>query len=313
MEQLPIIEAVAERDIDLILLEELHVSEGFRSWFLSQTFDQGAPSGSVFEVAHSVRHPTLGESDIVGIFEDLHGRRCALLIENKIDAPAQPDQADRYRLRGNEGVEAGRWAEFRTCILAPESYLQGVADASRYGVQLSYESIRDWFAQNGQNDSRSAYRSMMMNEAIEQSRRGYSPTPHQAVTQFWLAYWEIARVEFPELKMRKPSKIPAASDWPQFRPRALGPKRVIRHKLSSAVVDLEIGGAGDVAEQVATRNRRLLGDELTVERTGKSASIRLVVPEVDRFGEFSSQIRAARAGLSAAARLLELSDQIEMP
>jgi len=39
VQELQFIECVAERDIDLLLLEEYHVSASFRSWLIGQAFE----------------------------------------------------------------------------------------------------------------------------------------------------------------------------------------------------------------------------------------------------------------------------------
>jgi hypothetical protein len=305
------IECVAERDIDLLLLEELHVSVAFRSWLLGQTFGQDVCCARFLGAWHSVSHPTLGESDLLLLFADTRGNSTALLIENKIDAPPQLEQAARYRLRGQAGLNHGSWTKFRTCIIAPQAYLGGIGDVGAYEVRLSYELIRDWFQQAGAKDERSTYKARIVQEAIEQNRRGYRPTPHAAVTQFWSDYWHLACAEFPQLQLKQPDQTPAESDWPQFRNSELGPGRRIVHKLADGVVDLEIGSAGAIVEQIAARNAEVVKGELEVVRTGKSASVRLRVPKVDRFGDLSSQLSAVRAGLSAASRLLALSSRIE--
>lgn len=311
MQDVQFIECVAERDIDLLLLEELHVSAAFRSWLVGQAFGQDACCTRFLGAWHSVSHPTLGESDLLLLFADTQGNKTALLVENKIDAPPQLEQAARYRLRGKVGLEHGSWTKFRTCMIAPQAYLGGTGDAVAYDIRLSYELIRDWFQQDAANDERSAYKARIVQEAIEQNRRGYRPTPHAAVTQFWSDYWHLACAEFPQLQMKQPGKIPAESDWPQFRNPELGPGRRIVHKLADGLVDLEIGSAGGIVEQIAARNGEVLKGELEVVRTGKSASVRLRVPKVDRFGDLSSQLAAVRAGLSAASRLLALSSRIE--
>ena len=123
MQQLQFIECVAERDIDLLLLEELHVSAAFRSWLLAEVFEPDVRCNKFLGAWHSVSDPALGESDLIILLEDAGGSRTALLIENKIDAPPQPEQAARYRLRGQLGVEDGSWAKFRTCMTAPQAYL----------------------------------------------------------------------------------------------------------------------------------------------------------------------------------------------
>lgn len=66
----------------------------------------------------------LGESDLVVQFYNSNNQKCALLIENKIDAIPQPNQAQRYQERGAKGVEEGNWEIFKTCIVAPKKYLQ---------------------------------------------------------------------------------------------------------------------------------------------------------------------------------------------
>src|SRR6266446_6305035 len=94
------IEAVAERDIDLLLLEEFHVSDEFRSWFVNQVLPDSLTNTSFEGAWHSVTQPRLGESDLLVIVAGSTGGRMALLIENKIDAPPQPEQGARYRERG---------------------------------------------------------------------------------------------------------------------------------------------------------------------------------------------------------------------
>ena len=83
-----------ECDIDLFLLEEIVASPSFLSWLLSSI---GLPSGELVSVARSV-HTETGESDIELIVRS-QPQLTKVLIENKIDAPLQPRQAERYRER----------------------------------------------------------------------------------------------------------------------------------------------------------------------------------------------------------------------
>lgn len=311
MQHVQFIGCIAERDIDLLLLEELHVSAAFRNWLVTQAFGPDVCCHKFLGAWHSISDSSLGESDLVLLFEDIQGSKTALLIENKIDAPPQPDQAARYHMRGKAGIENGSWTKYRTCMTAPYAYLIGTSDAARYEVRLSYESVRDWFQQFALTDERSAWRGRIIQEGIEQNRRGYQPTPHAGVTQFWFAYWQLACAEFPQLRLKQPGQIPARHDWARFDDLDLGAGRRLLHKLSTGVVDLEIRSAGDLAEEIAARNRELLEDGLEIVRTGKSASVRGIVPTVDRFGDVSTQMAAVRAGLSTVARLLELSSRIK--
>lgn len=80
-----------ERDIDILLAEEFTVSPAFAAWFLAHTRFSDA-NAQVLDVYVS-RSDSTGESDLVVVFEEIGGdSRFALLIEDKIDAPLQPEQ-----------------------------------------------------------------------------------------------------------------------------------------------------------------------------------------------------------------------------
>src|ERR1700694_4959850 len=92
----PCLTFVTERDIDLLLVEELNCSPEFTRWFWSKITQKPATLQTCeIKVAHSVS--TLGEgageSDITVDITDMEqGRRTRtqFLIENKIDARFQP-------------------------------------------------------------------------------------------------------------------------------------------------------------------------------------------------------------------------------
>jgi len=292
---------VAERDIDLLLLEELNVSHEFSGWLFQRTFGDEAVVPSCEGAWHSVTHPQLGESDLIVIYED----GSAILVENKVDAPAQPEQAARYRRRGEDGCKEGHWQRFLTCIFAPKRYLNGNIEALSYDICVSYEEIRDWLKSQG--SSRYSYRSYVFDEAIEQNRRGYSPIADNDVTSFWLSYWELATKKFPSLEMTRPGIKPANSDWPDFRPNILGRKLNIVHKMAQGYVDLQVRGASEKLDEI----RSFVGDpDLEVVAAGKSAAIRLVVTQVDRFGSFEAQRTSILNALEAAQRLLTLGKEL---
>lgn len=150
---------VAERDIDLLLLEELNVCRDFASWFLRQVRQQSDDVTPLRGAWHSVTDAELGESDLIVLYDD----DFAILVENKIDAPAQPEQGQRYKLRGSKGQEKGDWKDYLTCIVAPRRYLEINAETQHYDSTLSYESIRQWFKALG--TSRGDYRSQMIDSA----------------------------------------------------------------------------------------------------------------------------------------------------
>lgn len=293
---------VAERDIDLLLLEELNVNEQFASWFLHQASPSDSCATRCMGAWHSVTHPQLGESDLEVIYED----GFAVLVENKVDAPAQPDQAVRYIQRGLAGQQAGLWQSFLTCIVAPSRYIDMNAEAQIYDTQISYEKIRDWFKSRG--DQRAEFSAYVLEQAIDQNRRGYSPIADDDVTQFWLSYWETASRDFPALEMSRPGAKPSNSDWPDFRPKALVKELNIVHKMASGSVDLQVRSYGDRLEEIGA----LVGDTNSeIVQAGKSAAIRMVVEPIDRFGSFEAQREAITNALEVATKLLQIGKHLQ--
>ncbi len=299
------LEIITERDVDILLVEELNVSHEFLEWWITAVGEPNPPPFSLIGAFHSASHPTLGESDILLIYRDQSDARHAILIEDKIDAPAQPEQGDRYRQRGKAGVADGEWRTFRTCICAPRRYLDSSADVANYDSQISYEDIRDWL-RGPTRDGRCLYRAQIIDSAIEVNKRGYAKKVDDRVTAFTRAYWECVRREFPELEMRDPGPRAAGSGWIELHPSRLPRGRAIFHKLPEGFVDLSITAAADRVAQFTSVFHHL-GKDLEVVATGKSASVRLPVPPLDRFRSFDDQIDAARAGMRAAYRLLFLS------
>ena len=301
MENIKIIEAVSERDIDLLLLEELNVSESFSSWFYRKIIKQDN-TPKIKGAWHSISDAEFGESDLIALYEN----DFAVLIENKIDAYAQPNQGERYHKRAEKGIKEGKWSNYKTCMLAPELYLQKEQDSQTYDAVLSYEVIVEWFNNKVNVDSRSAYKSFLLNEAIEQNRRGYTVKPDEKVTEFWQKYWELAYFEAPELEMKKPGIKPAKSDWPEFRPNNLNKSFVIVHKLQRGHIDLQITGG---AEKIEDIQALLVNIDAEVVKTGKSASVRMFIEPIDRFQSFEEQKEQVLKGLHSAVKLLNLSKQ----
>lgn len=95
---------VYERDMDLLIAEEISCSKQFLHLFLDVLGIQDASVDNV----HLSKSDEDGETDITVVL-DIAGKKHGLLIEDKIDATAQPDQAGRYLKRGNRGIEKGEY------------------------------------------------------------------------------------------------------------------------------------------------------------------------------------------------------------
>src|SRR5271165_2380191 len=108
MNELRFVASVAERDLDFLLVEELSVNGEFCDWITSRLYGKPVFASSI-GAWHSVSDAALGETDVLYMFRSDDDGRFAILIENKIDAGAQPKQAERYRQRGEKGKQATDW------------------------------------------------------------------------------------------------------------------------------------------------------------------------------------------------------------
>src|SRR5258706_3955926 len=125
------VRSVYERDLDLLLLQELHASKQFLAWFLRAV---NQPEGLAMRgIARSVTDG-IGESDLEVILGDPECET-RILVENKINAPPQPDQARGYRTRANQYLSRG-CNTVVTVIIAPAQYLRDGVKAMGYDHQV---------------------------------------------------------------------------------------------------------------------------------------------------------------------------------
>src|ERR1700747_3080889 len=90
----PFTQTVSEADIDWIVCIELNSSQDFRKWMQERIFP-GAAQLQHIRAWRSVAEDN-GESDLVWYAQHARGTKVLALVENKIRAPAQPFQYERY-------------------------------------------------------------------------------------------------------------------------------------------------------------------------------------------------------------------------
>jgi hypothetical protein len=298
-ETLPKIElrGVTERDIDLLLLEELVASPDFREWFRSQV-GIDTPQ-SLDQVARSVVTST-GESDLEVTFCH-EGCITRILVENKIDAVLQPRQAERYAVRAQDYFSRGECHRVLTLVIAPQSYVASVRGFDR---ALTYEALREWFANAATGDQRGFYKLALLEAAISRGNSGWKMVPDPGATDFWINYWKLACAFAPELNMPRPGAKPATSSFIHFKPHELRKGVTLVHKVPYGNVDLQFSGQAENLSEFAVRFERTLEDGMTIARANKSLAVRTVVDPISlesRFSEIEGKIQLA---LKAARRLL---------
>lgn len=297
--------SVRERDIDYLLLEELTVSAEFREWFVGEL---ARPPGSVVKFLgawHSVSDAELGESDVELGLLVAEETRLLVMVENKVDAPFQDEQLQRYRRRG-EKATSNEWDEFRTCLFAPERYLAHVERAEEVDGTITYEAAREWFVER--ESDRAAFKAAMLSEGIDQNRRGYDAEPDEDVTELHRRYWRIARDRAPELGVKRPDGVPSGNLWIRFRPAALPSDTNLIHKMGRGTVDLQFSGAAERRDDFESRYVPLLEEGMAAVQTGKSMSARITVPPTSEDDDSEGQAESIRAGVIAATRLLAWYD-----
>ena len=285
-----------ERDIDLLFCCELHFDGPLRRWLAERLDASNVPFRGAW-----VSHAELeGESDLVVAWKDESGVILAL-IENKIAAAFQPDQAGRYSKR------AARWrsepgiARVVTMLLAPEEYLSRPG-AGGFDLKLSYETVSDVL--QGALDPRSLFLEQALNAGIEAYRRGYVPEINDQVTAIWDACWQVAEQVAPKLRFRRPGEKPGRSSLIYFR-EADGCERsrnaVVVYKAERGQADLQFKGISPSTLSKAVDG--LLQDGMNVVKAGQSSSIRISVPLVDFRADSSTQLDRIEHGLLACERL----------
>lgn len=156
---------------------------------------------AVRSVCRSVHESALGETDIE-ILIDGQGSTTGLLIENKIRAIRMERQFERYRLRGQEGIDKGRWQAFKVVLAAPQSYIASLTkeEAASIDGTLPYEWLVSWL--RSQDARRHAFKIHAFEEALRDARVGYQKKQDSRMTAFHHGVYRIVSADYPELRMR---------------------------------------------------------------------------------------------------------------
>lgn len=285
------VEAIRERDIDLILLEELSTDLDFSKWFIEEL--RLPTLSKTYGAWRSITDFGIGETDILmSYFSEQN--KILVLIENKLDATFQDEQLNRYQQRATEYKERGECFEAYAVLVAPEHYCHNQSHFKRF---VTYEKISQRLESLG--SSRGLFRSQLLKIAIEKLRRGYQPVNSEPVQKFWKDYWMYKEKHYPSLKMKEPNVIPYNSDWPMLYHKDL-PEFTFRHKLRQGNVDVTLGSI-DEAKKSEIQN--LLPDHINWVEHARTISLKIFTGELDRTSSFDDQISVVENGLKALAEL----------
>jgi hypothetical protein len=289
---------INERDIDFLLMEEFTTSPNFLAWFLARANVLG--DNTLTSVAHSVSTAN-GETDIELRLESAAGVKY-ILVENKIGAPLQPRQAERYHERAKRYKDGILCLECLSVLVAPASYVGDDAEKLGFDFTVTYEDIVKWYTDNATPQYPYSFKLAILRRALEKG--GYAAIPNEATTQFWKRYWEIATSMAPELGMSEPGDKPELSGFISFQPKAF-PKGVkLIHKVRYGNVDIQFAGKAEDVDALKILYGALPVQKMNIKPAGKSAVVRLEVPRIDMSAPFLDSESAVREAIWAAKLLL---------
>jgi len=187
--------------------------------------------------------------------------------------------------------------------VAPKKYIKDNAD---FDFVIEYEQIKDWFLKQKDLKERAKYKIEVLNIAIEKSRRGYRPIPDERASGFWRSYWTLVNQIAPELGMREPKNdIPAGSSFIVFKPRVLPKDMKLYHKVVHGFVDLEFTGKGDQIGILEKKYKLLLNRGMTIEKTNKSAVIRMTTERLNLQKDINKQKEFTVRAIEKAKELIK--------
>jgi hypothetical protein len=279
------VESIRERDVDLILLEELETDNSFCEWFINEL---NLPK--ITENLGSWRSITafgLGETDILFSYKS-KSQKIYILIENKLDASFQDKQYERYLQRSENYVIDKSCDSAFTILVAPKLYCDNQSEFENF---VSYEQISKRLDFTG--TKRNLFKSNLLKIASEKLRRGYQPINSEPVQKFWLSYWKFKEDMFPGLKMKKPDIVPQNSDWPMLYDDNLNGV-VFYHKLGQGNTDASFKNFSTETEY---KIREMISNKYELINHNKSFSIRIFSGKIDRTKDFFTQKEIVNKGL----------------
>ncbi len=295
-----------ERDADFAIVSAFEKNKEVRQLFLEGFRDVDS---KIIEVRHSYMQQEegygVGESDIVFFMEDNKGP-FAILIEDKIKANAQPNQAERYKVRAkNIELNCQKLGEANTRIFlcAPSNYLSPDSINVRgYDHLIAYEQIVNLLPPNSLEKS-----------VLEQaSSEGSCVVPDAGVTNFWKGMRSFVETYYNgKLHMKgKNGNKPSGSVWQEFETGIEG--CILVMKIDQRKIALEFKQMGVRKDELNDLFKKLgIKHEAIRTNKGKSVSASIQIDIDEQYGmfcasSFEEQKAKAAVWIENALKLMEV-------
>lgn len=293
------IETVCERDMDFLIMRQFSCgNKEFVKLFRSNLGNHS----EIISISHSLTTND-GETDIEVIIKE-DNRKIGLLIEDKIDAVAQPEQYNRYLKRATKAQEEGRYDKYEIFIVAPQKYLNGNSEAKLYLNHVSYEVILETLTD--------PFDISMMRRALDESVHGYVPIEDKQVTSFWNDLYDYVEKQYPntlKISGKKGESRGTNARWISINS---APGTSIQIKSDRGYIDLEIAGYAERFVEFSKANQKVLDEkQLIVRLASKSLAIRKYIDVIDFTKPFSEQEKLVDNALKVALELRELVNELK--
>lgn len=288
-----------ERDFDRLFIEELAFREGFFDAFARRI---GFKSRPIKAIKHSVYEnfggDAWGETDILVEFMD----GAALLIENKLSADFQPDQAERYQARAEHHAKGG--AEVKTILIAPLVYLNA-ANKMDWDMTCSYAEIAECI---GAPDTRSKWRQSLFLEAGNRAARvqtlaASSKARKSASAElfaFKTAWFELATESIEWTANPQRGATDEFLYAPKFNPLGL---RIWHHPFSGY---LSVQNLEKLATLEIAKFREALPEGFRIKTHPNSTYLDAPTPAIDMTAKFHEELENVEEGMAIARQALDL-------
>tara|TARA_Y100000589_G_C27105787_1_gene610001 strand:- start:276 stop:1181 length:906 start_codon:yes stop_codon:yes gene_type:complete len=270
-------ESIQERDIDLILLEELNTNKEFCQFIIDSVKLPKITSNNI--AWKSVMGFGIGETDLLFSYKSKN-EIIFILIENKLDADFQNNQFKRYLTRAKKYIDEEKCNRSYVLLIAPKEYCNNQKEFNRY---ITYETIESFF-KNKKTD-RNEFKAHLLKIGIEKLRRGYQAVNDIRVHNFWNEYNKVLKEKTKQLYINPNALkvVPSNADWIYFRNDLISKLKIkIIHKLKFGYIDIQIKNSNILEKLITTEKYKLT-------KTGKSDSLRVNVHPLIRNNNFEEQ------------------------
>jgi hypothetical protein len=259
-----------ERDIDLLLAEELRVNQSFSEWFAHRAAPELSLRTPAFRTRISVVQDG-SESDVIACFRREDGGVHRVFVEDKITAKMMPEQLERYIRRAEQEKQRGEAASFSVVLFSPQSYRAQLPEGV---AQITFEEAASQLSSND-GDPRASYKAAFLTACLPlrslAAKNAQVPITDPFVVEWWDAVYRMLDREFPN------KFLPPSTRYPRsvyFAPRVAGMPNYLRFDFKGHLGEVDLSFKNISFQELSAACSILTVPGVLVENQ-KSSSVRI--------------------------------------